>query len=85
MSQDHKLYEGKAKILYPTDDPNILLTYFKDDATAFNAQKRGQIVGKGEVNCQVSAALFQYLEGQGIRTHYIDCPSQKEMRVRNVN
>ncbi|MDB9311501.1 phosphoribosylaminoimidazolesuccinocarboxamide synthase [Spirulina sp. CS-785/01] len=84
MSQDNQLYEGKAKILYATDDPNILLTYFKDDATAFNAQKRGQIVGKGEVNCQVSAALFQYLEGKGIPTHYLDCPSPKEMRVRNV-
>ena len=84
MSQVPKLYEGKAKILYPTDDPDILLTYFKDDATAFNAQKRGQIQGKGEVNCAVSAALFQWLESQGIPTHYIDRPETNQMRVRTV-
>ncbi|WP_017303553.1 phosphoribosylaminoimidazolesuccinocarboxamide synthase [Spirulina subsalsa] len=86
MSQapNEKLYEGKAKILYPTDDPNILISYFKDDATAFNAQKRGQILGKGEINCTVSAALFQYLEHKGIATHYIDQPTPNEMRVRAV-
>ncbi|MGL5133978.1 MAG: phosphoribosylaminoimidazolesuccinocarboxamide synthase, partial [Planktothrix sp.] len=50
MSTPQKLYEGKAKIIYPTDEPEILLAYFKDDATAFNAQKRGTIQGKGEIN-----------------------------------
>jgi phosphoribosylaminoimidazole-succinocarboxamide synthase len=79
-----KLYEGKAKILYPTDDPEILLTYFKDDATAFNAQKRGQIVGKGEINCSIAAALFQELTKAGIPTHYIDCPAPNQMRVKAV-
>jgi phosphoribosylaminoimidazole-succinocarboxamide synthase len=79
-----KLYEGKAKILYQTDDPDILLTYYKDDATAFNAQKRGQIVGKGEVNCAVSTVLFQWLESLGIPTHYIDRPSAREMRVKAI-
>jgi phosphoribosylaminoimidazole-succinocarboxamide synthase len=79
-----KLYEGKAKILYPTDDPGILLTYFKDDATAFNAQKRGQIVGKGEINCSIAAALFQELTKAGIPTHYIDCPTPNQMRVKAV-
>jgi phosphoribosylaminoimidazole-succinocarboxamide synthase len=79
-----KLYEGKAKILYNTDDPNILLTYFKDDATAFNAQKRGSIVGKGEMNCAISTHLFQMLEAQGVSTHYIDRPSANEMRVKSV-
>ncbi|MDJ0526665.1 MAG: phosphoribosylaminoimidazolesuccinocarboxamide synthase, partial [Microcystis sp. M53600_WE12] len=79
-----KLYEGKAKILYQTDDPDILLTYYKDDATAFNAQKRGQIVGKGEINCTVSTALFQWLELLGIPTHYIDRPSSREMRVKAI-
>ena len=78
------LYEGKAKILYATEDPNILLTVFKDDATAFNAQKRGQIPGKGAVNCSVSAALFGWLESLGIPTHYIDCPAANQMRVRAV-
>lgn len=79
-----KLYEGKAKVLYPTDDPNVLLTYFKDDATAFNAQKRGNILGKGEINCAISTYLFKLLEQNGILTHFIDCPSPREMRVQAV-
>lgn len=79
-----KLYEGKAKILYPTDDPDILRTVFKDDATAFNAQKRGSIRGKGEINCAISSHLFPLLEAQGIPTHFVDRPSPTEMRVRAV-
>jgi len=79
-----KLYEGKAKILYPTEDAEILLTYFKDDATAFNAQKRGQIRGKGEINCAIAASLFKWLESVGIPTHYIDRPAPDQMRVRAV-
>ncbi len=84
MSVQKKLYEGKAKILYPTDNPDILLTYFKDDATAFNAQKRGQIKGKGEVNCTVSAALLSYLASVGIPTHYLKTISPLEMLVKAV-
>jgi phosphoribosylaminoimidazole-succinocarboxamide synthase len=84
MSPATKLYEGKAKIIYPTDDPDILLAHFKDDATAFNAQKRGQIQGKGEINCRVSGALFEYLGAKGIATHYIDHPTPNQMRVRAV-
>ena len=84
MSPTQQLYEGKAKIIYKTDDPAILLTYFKDDATAFNAQKRGQIVGKGEINCTISAALFRSLESQGIPTHYLKQSGTKEMLVRAV-
>ncbi|PSF33099.1 phosphoribosylaminoimidazolesuccinocarboxamide synthase [Aphanothece hegewaldii CCALA 016] len=76
-----KLYEGKAKILYPTDDPEIYLAHYKDDATAFNAQKRGQIQGKGEINCTIASALFQWLESLGIPTHYIDQPSAHQMLV----
>ncbi|MUL37648.1 phosphoribosylaminoimidazolesuccinocarboxamide synthase [Gloeocapsopsis dulcis] len=78
------LYEGKAKIIYTTDEPEILLAHFKDDATAFNAQKRGRIVGKGEINCKISQLLFQYLEERGIRTHFIDCPAPNQMRVMRV-
>jgi phosphoribosylaminoimidazole-succinocarboxamide synthase len=84
MDAHPKLYEGKAKILYATDDPGVLLTYFKDDATAFNAQKRGSIVGKGAMNCAISSHLFQLLEAKGIATHWIDCPSPTEMRVKAV-
>ena len=82
MSAHQKLYEGKAKIIYTTDDPEILLSHFKDDATAFNAQKRGSIAGKGAINCTSSTVLFQYLEECGIPTHFIDCPSPNQMRVR---
>ncbi|MDF0556721.1 phosphoribosylaminoimidazolesuccinocarboxamide synthase [Kamptonema sp. UHCC 0994] len=84
MSPDSKIYEGKAKILYTTDDSEILLTHFKDDATAFNAQKRGTIAGKGEINCAISSHLFQLLEAKGIATHFIDCPTPNQMRVRRV-
>lgn len=82
MSARSLLYEGKAKIIYTTDDPEILLAHFKDDATAFNAQKRGSIAGKGEINCTISRVLFQYLEARGINTHFIDCPAPNQMRVR---
>jgi len=84
MSVQHKLYEGKAKILYTTEDPEILLTYFKDDATAFNAQKRGQITGKGEINCAIATQLFELLEAQGIPTHFIDRPAPNQMLVKRV-
>jgi phosphoribosylaminoimidazole-succinocarboxamide synthase len=84
MTHKEKLYEGKAKILYSTEEPEILLTYYKDDATAFNAQKRGQIAGKGEVNCAIAAALFEWLESLGIPTHYIDRPAANQMRVKAV-
>lgn len=84
MSTQEKLYEGKAKIVYTTDDPEILLAYFKDDATAFNAQKRGTIQGKGEVNTAISTHLFKLLETKGVPTHYIDTPSANEMRVKRV-
>jgi phosphoribosylaminoimidazole-succinocarboxamide synthase len=84
MSRHPQIYEGKAKILYATEDPQILLAYFKDDATAFNAQKRGTIAGKGEINCQIAAHLFRLIEAQGIATHFIDCPAVDEMRVKAV-
>ena len=79
-----KLYEGKAKILYATEDPSQVIQYFKDDATAFNAQKKGTIVGKGVVNNQISAALFQMLEKQGVPTHFIKQLSDREMLVKRV-
>ena len=84
MSAHQKLYEGKAKILYTTDDPEILLTHFKDDATAFNAQKRGQIIGKGEMNCAIATHLFGLLEAEGIGTHFIERPAPNQMLVKRV-
>lgn len=84
MSVSTKIYEGKAKILYRTDNPEILLADFKDDATAFNAQKRGSILEKGKINCSISSQLFQQLEALGIKTHFIDSPAPNQMRVRAV-
>lgn len=84
MTVRSKLYEGKAKILYTTDDPAVLLTYFKDDATAFNAQKRGSIEGKGAFNCAIASHLFKQLEASGIPTHFLEQTSAKEMRVQAV-
>lgn len=84
MSINSKIYEGKAKILYTTADPQILLADFKDDATAFNAQKRGTIDNKGVINCQISSHIYQALEKQGIRTHFIDSPAPQQMRVKAV-
>jgi phosphoribosylaminoimidazole-succinocarboxamide synthase len=84
MTVRSKLYEGKAKILYTTDDPAVLLTYFKDDATAFNAQKRGSIEGKGAFNCAIASHLFRQLEASGMATHFIDQTSANEMRVQAV-
>jgi len=84
MSVRQPLYEGKAKILYATEDPAVVLTYFKDDATAFNAQKRGSIRGKGAVNCAISSHLFRQLEAAGIPTHFIEQTAETEMRVKSV-
>ncbi len=77
-----KLYEGKAKILYSTETANVLLSVFKDDATAFNAQKRGIIQGKGAMNCTISSHLFRQLETAGIPTHFIEQVSETEMQVK---
>jgi phosphoribosylaminoimidazole-succinocarboxamide synthase len=84
MVERQKLYEGKAKILYQTDDPDVLISYFKDDATAFNAQKRGQIAEKGKLNCTIATYLFQLLEANGIPTHWVETVSDREMRVKAV-
>jgi len=79
-----KLYEGKAKILYATEDPSQIVQYFKDDATAFNAQKKGTIVGKGVVNNQISSRLFQLLGEAGVPTHFVKQLSEREMLVKRL-
>lgn len=84
MVMQTPLYEGKAKILYPTEDPQVLLTQFKDDATAFNAQKRGTIAGKGAMNCAIATHLFRLLDQAGIPNHFIDQPAPTQMRVKAV-
>lgn len=79
-----KIYEGKAKILYETDKPGCLIQYFKDDATAFDATKRGTIKEKGICNNKISTRLFEFLEKQGIATHFVKMLSDREMLVKAV-
>ena len=78
------LYEGKAKKIFAAARPDQVVQYFKDDATAFNAEKRGTIVDKGVVNNKVSERLFQLLEGKGIHTHFIERVSDREMLTKKV-
>src|SRR3990167_7465615 len=66
MEKRKAIYEGKAKILYETDDPDLLIQYFKDDATAFNAQKKGTIHSKGIMNNKISTKIFEFLASEGI-------------------
>jgi len=84
MERRAQIYEGKAKILYETDDPDLLIQYFKDDATAFNAQKRGTIVGKGVMNNRISAALLTHLAEHGVPTHFVKLLSDREMLVKRL-
>jgi len=85
VEQQAKLYEGKAKIVYATSDPKLVIQYFKDDATAFNALKKGTIVGKGVVNNRMSATLFQRLAKAGVPTHYVATLSDREMLCRRLD
>ncbi len=80
-----KMYEGKAKIVYATSKPGTVVQYFKDDATAFNALKRGTIVGKGVVNNRMSATLFEVLGKAGVPTHYLGTLSDREMLCRRLD
>jgi phosphoribosylaminoimidazole-succinocarboxamide synthase len=85
MKQLEKLYEGKAKIIYATEDPNLVIQYFRDDASAFNGVKKGTIVDKGVINNHISTKIFQFLEEKGIPTHYVDQPSDREMVVKKLD
>jgi len=78
------LYEGKAKRVYATDQPDLVAVEFKDDATAFNAEKRASLAGKGERNCCISALVFEWLEGRGVPTHYLGIEADRWMLVRPV-
>jgi phosphoribosylaminoimidazole-succinocarboxamide synthase len=79
------LYEGKAKKVFATDNPDWIIQEFKDDATAFNALKKGQISGKGIINNLLSAHLFKLLETFGMRTHFVDTLSEREMLSKKLD
>ena len=78
------LYEGKAKKIFKTSDPKLLIQYFKDDATAFNAKKRGTIVNKGVMNNRISERLFRLLEENGVPTHFVSRPNDRDMVVKRL-
>lgn len=84
MATGMLIYEGKAKKIYTTGHPGEVLQYFKDDATAFNAQKRGTIVEKGIINNKVSERLFRLLEESGVPTHFVERKSDREMLTKKV-
>jgi phosphoribosylaminoimidazole-succinocarboxamide synthase len=84
MSRRKKIYEGKAKILFEGPEPGTIIQYFKDDATAFNAQKKAILEGKGVINNQISGFIMQNLNAIGVPTHYIKTMNMREQLVREV-
>jgi phosphoribosylaminoimidazole-succinocarboxamide synthase len=84
MTAGALIYEGKAKKIFTTAHADHVLQYFKDDATAFNAQKRGTIAEKGIINNKVSERLFRLLEQQGVPTHFVERKSDREMLTKKV-
>ena len=84
MNKLEQLYEGKAKKVFATDDPELLIVSYKDDATAFNGLKKGTIQGKGVINNQMSNLLMQLLEKNGVPTHFVEELSERETLVKRV-
>ena len=85
MEKREQLYEGKAKKVYKTDDPELLIVSYKDDATAFNGEKKGPIVGKGVINNRVTNRLMARMEKAGIPTHFVQELSERETLVKKVS
>jgi len=85
MERLEKLYEGKAKILYNTPDPDLMIQYFKDDASAFDGKKKGTIVDKGVMNNHMSSRIFQFLENEGVETHFVETLNDREMLVKKLD
>ena len=84
MEKLEMLYEGKAKKVYQTEDPNLYIVEYKDDATAFNGEKKGSIAGKGVINNKMTNIVFQYLETNGIQTHFVKELSDRQTLVKKV-
>lgn len=85
MEKKEQLYEGKAKKVFATSDPALVIVDYKDDATAFNGLKKGQIAGKGVINNIMSNHMFQILEQQGVPTHFVEQLSERETVVKKVD
>ena len=84
MQKLEQIYEGKAKKVFKTDDPELLIVDYKDDATAFNGLKKGTILGKGVINNQMTNRLMAKMEKAGIPTHFVRELSQRETLVKRV-
>ena len=84
MEKKEMLYEGKAKKVYTTEDPDVLIVSYKDDATAFNGLKKGTIVGKGAINNRMTNFIFKKLEEKGVPTHLVEELNDRETAVRKV-
>jgi len=84
MQKLEQLYEGKAKKIFRTEDPDVVWIKYKDDATAFNGLKKGTIVNKGVLNNKISAVFFELLEQKGIPNHFVKLINDREMLVKNV-
>ena len=84
MEKREQLYEGKAKKVFATDDPEVVIVSYKDDATAFNGLKKGSIAGKGVINNRMSNMLMQMLEKKGVPTHFIEELSERDTAVKKV-
>ena len=84
MEKKEQLYEGKAKKVYATEDPDIVIVDYKDDATAFNGLKKGTIVGKGVINNKMTNKIMQVMETKGVPTHYVEQLSDRETAVKRV-
>ncbi len=85
MEKKEQLYEGKAKKVYATEDPNLVIVSYKDDATAFNGLKKGTIAGKGVVNNRMTNYMFKLLEKAGVPTHYVEELNDRETVVKKVS
>lgn len=85
MEKRAQMYEGKAKKVYATDDPTMVIVSYKDDATAFNGLKKGTIAGKGVINNKMSNFLMQILEKEGVKTHFVEELSERETLVKKVS
>ena len=84
MEKREQIYEGKAKKVFSTDDPNLVIVEYKDDATAFNGLKKGTIAGKGVINNRVSNHMMRMLEKEGVPTHLVEEISERETVVKKV-
>ncbi|HIS51716.1 MAG TPA: phosphoribosylaminoimidazolesuccinocarboxamide synthase [Candidatus Onthomonas avicola] len=85
MEKREQLYEGKAKKVFATDDPNVVIVSYKDDATAFNGLKKGTILGKGVINNRMTNHMMRRLEAEGVPTHYVQELSDRETAVKKVS